>query len=824
MKTITRLLTYLGLGLLSLALLLGGFGVYTVRRAFPQTSGEIQLAGLQGAVDVYRDSYGIPHVYADSQHDLFMAQGYLHAQDRFYQMDFWRHITAGRLSELYGASQLETDQFLRTLGWARLAEQEYALLDADTRSILEAYADGVNAYLSSRSAADISLEYSVLALNGLSNYQPEPWTPVHTLAWAKSMAWDLGGNMTDEIKRAMLMQLIGPDKTNDFMPLYPADHPVILPDPAVGALNFAPAGERAAAVSALLSPLREGLGSNDWVIAGSRTTTGQPLLADDPHLSIQMPSIWYEIGLYCRTVNATCPYAVTGFSFASAPGVIVGHNQRIAWGVTNVGPDVQDLFIEKLNPANPNQYEVNGQWLDMSVQQETIKVKGGADVPLTIRTTRHGPLISEIYARATALITQSVKISDTQLDTNYALAFRWAALEPIYPFRAVLRLNRAKNWEEFRDALRDFSAPSQNFVYADVDGNIGYQVPGNIPIRKQGDGLLPVPGWTDEYEWTGYIPYEELPYSYNPPQGYIATANNAVVDSTYPHLLTLEWDSGYRAERIVELIEAQPKISAEYIQQIQGDDMNLGAKELLPYVLTLVFHDLKLEQARQQLASWDFQMRIDSQPAALYAAFFKSLLDATFHDDLPEQYWPSGGGSNWLTLRNIAADPNNTWWDNTTTSATETRDEIIRQAFREGYALLEARLGSNSNLWTWGALHGSVFANQTLGRSGVKPIEMLFNRGPVATSGGGSIVNATSWNATRADPFAVTNVPSMRMIVDLGNFANSLTMHTTGQSGHAYHPHYDDMIDPWRLIQYHPMLWEKSAVESAAQEHLVLKP
>jgi penicillin amidase len=824
MKTLGRILRTLGLILLAVAIVVGGLLGYTITRSFPQANGTLKVSGLIGQVDVYRDGYGIPHIYADNAHDLFLAQGYVHAQDRFYQMDFWRHETAGRLSELYGEKSLGPDKFIRTSGWLRVAEQEYTLMDTDTKALLDAYAAGVNAYIGSRSAADLSLEYSLLALNGLSNYHPEPWTPAHSLAWAKAMAWDLSGNLDGEIERAILIQKLGLEKAQDYMPLYPSDHPVIIPNPAVGS-GLDELRAQVEAVKQQMGGPFEGIGSNNWVIAGSRTTTGKPLLANDPHLGIQMPSIWYEIGLHCRAITPDCPYDVTGFSLAGDPGVIIGHNNRIAWGVTNLGPDVQDLYIEKINPANPDQYEVNGQWADMTLVNETLKVKGGADVPLKIRYTRHGPIITDVYD-----LKDFAQQSGLDPAYQYAFAFRWTALDPSFIFRSVLKLDRAQNWTEFRDALRDWAVPSQNFVYADVDGNIGYQSPGNIPIRKQGDGLLPVPGWTDDYEWTRFIPFDELPYSFNPPQGYIATANNAVVGKDYPYLLSLDWDPGYRAQRIVDMIESQAKISPEYIQQMQGDGLNLGAKEILPYLLPLKFDDSKLASALESLKSWDFQMRMDSQPAAIYMSFLNALLADTFNAKVPEDYWPGGGGESWLVLRKLFAEPNSSWWDDASTPAVETRDDMLHRAFVEGYAMLEKRLGANPEAWKWGTLHTATFVNGTLGRSGIAAIEGVFNRGPFSVSGSAATVNNTTVNLARddldppLDAYAVGTIPSMRMIVDLSNLANSRTVNTTGESGHAYHPHYVDMADPWRFIQYHPMLWNTENVQKQAEAHLTLTP
>jgi penicillin G amidase len=819
MKILQRILFGIVIVVLVVGLVASALGVYTVRRSFPQLAGSIQLPGLEGTVEVYRDDAGIPHIYADTQHDLFMAQGYIHAQDRFYQMDFWRHTTAGTLAELYGDGLFSTDTFLRTVGWRRIAVEEFSLMDPDTQAVYQAYADGVNAYIGSRSAADLSLEYSILAVNGLSNYTPKPWTPVDSLAWAKAMAWDLDENLNSEIARADLIQQIGEEKALDYLPLYPDDHPVIVPSELLQVQGLSELHDQVESVSAFLGPRTEGIGSNNWVVAGSRTDTGRPILANDPHLGIQMPSIWYQAALHCNTINENCPYDVTGFSFAGVPGIIIGHNNRIAWGFTNLGPDVQDLVIEKINPDNPNQYEVNGKWVDMTLVEETLTAANGVQKTITVRYTRHGPLINDVYWNP-----KGVVINGVTLGEGYAIALRSTALQTGFSFRAVLKLDRAQNFDDFRNALKDFAGPAQNIVYADVDGNIGYQAPGRIPIRAHGDGLLPVPGWTDEYEWTGYIPFEKLPYLYNPPDGFIVTANNAVVDKNYPYLISLGWDPGYRAQRITDMITAEAKVSVGSIQQMQGDNASLGAEEELPYLFDLTFDDPKLQIALDQLKGWDYQMGIDSQPAAVYASFYKSLLANTFRDDIPERYWPDGSGSTWIVVRNLLADPTNSWWDDKATPAVETRDDILRKSFADGYAELEKTLGTDSAKWAWGKLHTATFANETVGSSGIAVVDSLFNRGPVAVGGAGSVVNATAWSPSRDFPYEVRALPSMRMIVDLADLTKSVSINTTGQSGHAYDPHYDDMIEAWRLIRYNPMLWDRDTIEAQADNHLSLTP
>jgi penicillin amidase len=811
-------------------------------QSFPQINGDINIPGLDAPVRVYRDTMGIPNIYATSSHDLFLAQGFVHAQDRFWQMDFWRHIGSARLAEMF-PSEVKTDAFLRTLGWKQLAEQEYYLLDPELKSMLEVYSQGVNTFLSTRSGTELSLEYGILKLLNPS-YKPEPWTPVNTLTWAKSMSWDLGGNMDEEIDRAILLKTLSADYVNELYPLYSPDHPVIVPTIGENFLQSQPnaifadlntpdsllktVSENIVHLDALLGPSGADIGSNNWVVAGSLTNTGMPLLANDPHLSIQMPSIWYQIGLHCQPKNDACPYDVSGFSFAGVPGVVIGHNDRIAWGVTNVSPDVQDLYIEKINPDNPDQYEYLGNWVDMVIRKENILVAGGDPVEVTIRSTVHGPIISDSYAPLKQQV-ETPQDSFTQksgvdFPEQYAISLSWTALEPSQLFNAIWGFDKAQNWDEFRTAARNFVVPAQNLVYADVEGNIGYQMPGNIPIRKSGDGRLPVPGWTGEFDWQGYIPFEELPYVFNPKSGYIASANNQVNPWDYPYLITTDWDRGFRAQRIVELITTAPgPIDIAYFQKIQGDNYDASAATLVPLLMKTDLGDTKLDEIRSILKDWGYQDGMNSSPAALYAAFWQKFLVNTFGDDLPTDMQPAGSSRWFEVVRNMASQPDSHWWDSQLTiDRIETREDILKLSFSQAVSDLQSTHGKDPSKWRWGDLHTATFQNQTLGKSGITPIEMLFNRGPFNTSGGPSIVNATGWNATKS--FEVTSIPSLRMIVDLSDLSKSLTVHPIGQSGHAYHPNYMDMADLWRNIQYYPMLWNEPDIISNAAGRLVLTP
>jgi penicillin amidase len=524
--------------------------------------------------------------------------------------------------------------------------------------------------------------------------------------------------------------------------------------------------------------------------------------------------------LHCTPKGEACPFNVVGFSFAGAPAVIIGHNDRIAWGFTNVGPDVMDLYIEKINPANPNQVEVNGQWQDMELLTETIQVGSGDPVEITVRSTRHGPLLSDASEKLSKLGTEG----GLSVPKNYGIALRWTALEPSNLFHAILGFNLAQNWDDFRGAASFFSVPAQNLLYADVDGNIGYQMPGMIPIRANGNGWLPVPGWGDEHEWLGYVPFDELPSSYNPAKGYISTANNAVVKPDYPYLITTDWDYGYRARRIVELIEGAPgPIDIATMQKIQGDNQNMSASFLLPVLMQVALNDARLENARGILTDWDMQNHMDSAPAALFEVFRKNLLAVTFQDDLPEDSWLTGGDRSITILQRLVEQPEATWWDDHATPEVEKRDEMFLKAFTLAVDEIEKTLGKDPAKWAWGDLHLANFRNASLGKSGIAPIEAIFNRGGFRASGGSSIVNATGWNAASGS-YQVETLPSMRMIIDLGDLANSLAIHTTGQSGHAYHPNYIDMADLWRNIQYEPMTWEQEQVEASSTAHLRLIP
>jgi penicillin G amidase len=875
------------------------WSVSTVRASFPQTTGSITLDGLSGPVEVKRDGNGIPQIYAASDEDLFMAQGYVQAQDRFYEMDVRRHMTSGRLSEMFGKGQVENDEFLRTLGWDRVAKEEYdTKLSSAAKKYLQSYAKGVNAYLEGKDGKDISLEYAALGFT--NDYAPEQWTPVDSVSWLKAMAWDLRGNMQDEIDRALLTSRLGPKQIADLYPQYPyGRNKAIVQEGQYDELTetftqgsaTAAAGTTAGATgstttttdgSALTSQLEglysilddlptavgvngQGIGSNSWVVAGRYTITGKPLLANDPHLSASLPSVWYQMGLHCTAVSAKCRYDVTGYTFAGMPGVIIGHNGDIAWGMTNSGVDVTDLYLEKLSGDG---YLYDGKVKPFKSREETIKVAGGASKKIVVRETNNGPLLSD---RDDELVKVGRKATvDTAAPDRgdgYGIALRWTGLDAGTTMDAVFALDRASDWTEFRAAAALFDVPSQNLVYADTQNNIGYTLPGRIPTRAEGDdGSIPAPGWESKYEWTGWIQQDELPYEYNPKRGYIVTANQAVVGKDYPYTLTTDWGYGTRSQRITDLIESKikggGKISTDDMRQMQLDNSSEIAKLLVPKLLKIDIADKDVREAQKLLEGWDYTQDSDSAAAAYFNATWRNILKLAFGHKLPKELRVKGqclwvdkidstgpvdegsskvrecgrraadqsqpdGGDRWFeVVRKLMDDEDSDWWKTPAgvgdRPKAENRDQLFKRAMIDARWELTAKLGKNIDSWNWGRLHRLFLKNQTLGTEGPGVLQYILNRGPWKLSGGEATVNATGWNA--AGGYGVVWVPSMRMVVNLADLDKSRWINLTGASGHAYSAHYTDQTGKWARGELLPWSFSDKAVDGSTSDTLVLEP
>ncbi|GAB2470436.1 penicillin acylase family protein [Xylanimonas ulmi] len=842
------------------------FATVVVRRPLPQTSGTAQVAGLTGDVRVVRDERGVPQIYADDAEDLFRAQGFVAAQDRFFEMDYRRHVTAGRLAELVGnvPEAIDADKVVRTFGWRRVAEQELALLEPETRAYLQAYADGVNAYLDSREPDEIAVEYTVLGMS-VDVGTPEPWGPVDSLAWLKAMAWDLRGNYDDELDRALAYSTLQDiSLVDELFPSYAAggNATILEPrdlevDPAAPAdaapaddADAAPAAASAAVVphtsqaldSALASARSaldavpvlvgegEGVGSNSWAVSGDHTASGKPMLANDPHLALAAPSIWAQVGLHCNAVSASCPFDVAGFSFSGFPGVVIGHNGALAWGLTNMGADVTDFFIERVRDDT---YQRGDEWEPIDSRTETIRVAGSAAIDLTVRSTAHGPIISDV------LDVDAVAGAPTEQGTllgTYAVSLAWTALTPGRTADAVFAFDTAQNADDVRAAAALFDVPAQNIVFATADGHIGYQAPGRVPVRADvpdspvpADGSWPRDGRDPRFDWQGWVPADQMPRALDPASGYIVAANQAVLPAGTGPFLTNDWDYGFRSERIRTLLQEQidsgDPFTVDDFNRIQNDDWSAFAKVLLPALLDVRLDDEHTAAGQRLLREWDGHMDADSPAAAYFAAVWRNLLKDTFWDDLPESMRPDGGGKWLVVVRDMLERPDDRFWDDRSTlNVTESRDEILTQAMVSARRDLTVEMSKNPDDWSWGTLHRLQLEHPVLGGDSIPAlVRRLVNPSAVSMPGSSSVVNATGWNAGTGS-FEVTTGPSMRMVVDLGDLDASTWVVVTGASGHPGSPHYADQLGAWAQGSTFPFPFSRDAVEAASSDVLRLTP
>jgi penicillin G amidase len=797
-RRLLKVLKFLGIALAALAVVLAIAAVWLVRRPWPQTSGEIAVAGLSAPVEVIRDEWGIPQLYAANERDLFFAQGYVHAQDRLWQMELNRHVSGGSLAELFGPAVVAADKALRTFGLRRTAEREAALLSPATRAILEAYAQGVNAYVAAHRGR-LPVEFSILGV------EPKPWTPVDSIAWGKMIALSLGQNHYQEEVRARLATKIGAAAASQLLaPYFNTDTVIVTPeDGGYGGGPGSGPTPHPILASYLGNPVTA-RGSNNWVVHGSRTATGRPLLANDTHLWLNMPSEWYEVGLHGGRFDAA------GFSFPGVPMILIGHNQRIAWGISNMCGDSQDLFAETLNRRR--QVKVGEEWRDTTIVKETIQVKGGKPQSAEIVITPHGPIVNEA----------------DQLKGLPPLALRWTLDEPSHLFDSLAGLNTARDWSSFRRALALWSAPTLNFVYADVDGNIGYQGAGLIPVRAPGqDGLLPVPAGAPDRDWKGFLSFDQMPRLYNPASGFIVTANNKTVADSYPHLIGYDYADPYRAGHITAVLKANRRATLEDMRRLQAETYSPAAAALRPYLLAAVKPtDERQRRALELVKSWDLRFTRESAAATLYFAWHSRLIPDIVADELGDELLKVYEGlafnatPMYVELMKTPASP---WFDDRRTKdKVETRDDIVRRAFREAVADLGKQGGDDPAAWQWGKLHTAVFAHQPFGDSGIAPLIKLFNGEPVPLPGEAFSVDAMT--PDRAKPYKVVFGVSQRMIVDLGDLARSLAVNSTGQNAQLFHRHRADQTDLWSRNEYHPMLYGREAVEKADKERLVLRP
>lgn len=862
---------YTAIGLVLLLVITAGVGLYTVRRPLPTMDGTIRLSEFSSTVTIERDARGIPTITAETDADLMRAQGYVHAQDRFFEMDYRRHVTSGRMAELVGnvPAAIEADRVIRTLGWRKVAEEEWSLISQESRDLLTAYTEGVNAYLKSREASELGVEYTILGLQAQTP-EIERWQPVDSLAWLKAMAWDLKNNYEDELDRAKAYQSLGDaDRVEQLYPPYPIDKnapivagpnapkdPIVpLPngeqkDSAMG--NFADTQVLAAlasaqkAVQAIPQQIAggEGTGSNSFVISGKHTDTGKPILANDPHLGVSQPSVWHQMALKCKAKNDNCTFDVSGFSFAGMPGIVIGHNDKLSWGLTNTGADVTDFFLERLTDDGEG-YLRGGDTEKLETRTETIKVAGEEEgIPLEIRSTLHGPIVSDVLGGLPEVSTLPVPAGSPSAGSGYAVSLAWTALQPGRTMDAVFAIGRAKTEAEVHAAAATFEVPAQNIVWATTDGDYGYVMPGKIPVRGAvsdavipADGTWPRPGWDPAYDWLDYLSGDQLPRVTNPEEGFIVTANQPILAPGQRPFLGKDFDYGYRSQqlrgRISADIAAGTPITTEMAQQYMLDNSNPFAKVLMPAILRLDITDPFITEAIDLLREWEkdgYSQDADSPGAAYFSAVWAHLVSRTFDDDLPDTLNLGNNSKTLAIMTDLMDDPQSVWWDDrTTVNVRETRDEILTQALTKARYELTNVQGKDSNRWNWGSLHKFHPQHALLGGEDVPaPVRWLVNPAPVEVSGGSSIVNATGWKILAGQgerfDYQVTSGPSMRMVADMSNLDNSTWVNLTGNSGHPASPHYTDQIDAWATGEYYPWPFTPDAVTKAATNTLKIEP
>ena len=819
-------------------------GVVIFRMPLPDHEVDVSGLPLTDFVEVIRDDRGIPHIYGTNVDDILFAQGYVHAQDRFWQLEFWSHLSTGRLASLIGEPGVGADLLFRTFGFNRVALEEYENLPPEFKQDLINYTSGINAYIESRPQNRLSLEHFFLQFLN-ADYKVGKYEPHYPLAWAKMMAYDLNGNFQQEIRNSKTFNTLNPDIAELLTPPYPEEHPYIVEE-WEGKGSFASLGKpsnikqiyQSVFIKYVTKDLQtnQSLGSNSWAISGEHTDSGLPLLANDPHLSVQLPAIWYENGLHCYPKNRDCELDVVGFSFAGSPYIVIGHNSYIAWGFTNMGPDVQDLFIEKINPSNPNQYEVDGEWKDMDRVTEIIEVAGSEPIIIEVRSTHHGPIVSDrSYPINLNPEEDQFSFADEariELPDNFSVSLSWPALIPGSTFVGIRDFNYAKNWDEFREASRLFDVPAQNLLYADIDGNIAYQSPGKLPIRADGLlGDLPIAGWLSENDWLGFVPFEELPYTINPSSGYIITANQSVhPEQPWPNY----YARGYRAEAI-ELVINQyisQKIGVEDMEAMQINNYDYSAAYILPYVFNNVYVDSNVLTSMKEWAISEnkFEMNIDSSGAAAWAVFYKHLAEQTFEelvvtDKLGNEIslQPGNSDSTSEIFRTLLKDPNHIIWDDINTSQKENLTDILERTLVLADESIVLLFGTEDyDKWSWGEIHTITYPTNLLGEAGIPILTNIVNIGPVEAGGSSFAINSTDWGF--GDDFTIGSYPSMRMVVDLSNFDNSLTVLPSGQSGHVMSKYYDDQVDNWISNNMYPLYFSREQVELNQKDYMFLRP
>ncbi len=759
------MIRYLLAGLAVVILVAAGGAYLYLRSSLPQTAGRIELHGPKSVVRIARDADGIPTIVAQDDDDAAFGLGFAHAQDRLFQMELQRRYAAGRLAEIFGAPAVPTDKQMRVLGLYRAAAAEIPYLSPEVNRAFRAYAAGVNAFLARHHGA-LPPEFLLL------HFRPEPWHEADSLVWGKLMAFTLEGNYRGELLRAQMARTIPAADMAFLYPEYPKDAPTTL----AAMLPI----YRQLALGRLYHMLPPTTGphyaSNNWVVDGKHSASGKPLLANDPHLAFGAPGFWYLARL--KTPART----IAGATAAGVPLVVIGHNDHIAWGFTTTTADVEDLFVEKLDPADPGRYLTPDGSAPFTTRQEQIEVRGAAPVTLTVRSTRHGPVLSDVLPPGAA-------------DPGYVLALSATFLVPDdRSAEALWRADRATDWPSFRAAWRGFVGPMQNTVYADDSGTIGFIAAGLVPIRGKGEGWMPAPGWSGEYDWQGFIPFDKLPQATNPASGRFVSANNKIVPASYPYFLSRDWDLPNRAERIEALLDKTPVQTPQSSAAIEADTLSLMAERLVPLMTQITPADAASHQAIDRLKHWDFHMDRDQVAPLLFTAWLRqfshTILFGRFGDAVAG-YWD-------LKPRVMEAvlTRRPDWCADPMRRGAETCATRLAQSLQAALTELRQAYGDDMAKWRWGRAHVAVFANPVFSRI---PVLREWYDPSISTPGGYDTVNrGPSLIRDDRHPFEQVFGAGLRIITDLAAPKDAQMIVTPGQSGNPLSRHFADLIRRWR--------------------------
>lgn len=779
-----------------LAGLLKNFITNRSKSRFPQTTGTIKHKYLSASVEVIRDKRGVPHIYAQNSNDLFFAQGYVHAQDRLWQMELSRRVAKGKLSEVLGKDPLDADRMSRTFGFDRIGRKDLEMMNDECRAILDSYVNGINAFIE-QSSKKLPIEFTI------AQFKPAPWDATDVTAFSRMMIWSMSFGWYSGIVRSNIISKVGEEAAAELEIAYPNDNPASLPKGIE--INELVIDEKLKTIDGEYLKLVKG--SNAWAVSGAFTDSGKPYLCNDPHLPMMLPSIWYENHLEAGD------YRVTGVSTPGLPMLMIGHNAHIAWGMTLAYTDIQDLFIEKFTTADCSEYEYKGNIKKAEIFNEEIKIKGKKKPYVEkVIVTHHGPIISELVNAP-----------------EKKIAICSMALKPGGIIKGWLKLNKATSWTDFNEALKHIEAPALNVPYADVYGNIGYRVTAKVPIRKNGHGKLPVPGWSGEFEWIGEVPYDEMPHALNPEKGYIISCNHKVIDDSYPHYLGNIWMNGYRANQLDKMFAAKQKFTSEDYRNMQMNFVCLPGKKFITHYHGITSSQVSVQLAINKLTSWDGLLTEDSIGGTLYEVtryyLIKNIIESVLGKDVTDQMkgasfnpvvsvYSEYLGQDTIILLNMLDNPKS-WWIHKAGG----KSNVLIKSIEDAVLWLGQKLGNDMNKWQWGKIHYITFPHAM---EIVKPMDKVFNLGPFPLGGDTDTLHQSAFKPN--EPYGGHMVaPSFRMIVDMNDLSKSRSVLPPGQSGWLGNSNYDNQIQKWRDGDFYPMLWEKPQIQKEMKGKLVLE-